>query len=71
MKDYIDSAAFAEILGVTKSTFFYRLQQNKIPHPDHIIGKKMLWNKNNLISYFQIEHEHFITQLKERDKHGI
>lgn len=71
MEGFIDSAGFAEILGVTKSTFFYRLQQNKIPQPTNIIGKKMLWNKNNLISYFQSEHERFITQLKECDKNGI
>ncbi|CKE55045.1 Uncharacterised protein [Streptococcus pneumoniae] len=71
MKNYIDSNSFAKLLGIKKSTFFYRLQHNKIPQPTHIIGKKMIWDKNNLISFFEEEHECFITQLKECDKHGI
>lgn len=71
MEDYIDSNSFSELLGIKKSTFFYRVQQNKIPQPDLIIGKKMIWNKNNLISFFEEEYERFITQLKECDKHGI
>lgn len=71
MNNYIDSNSFSQLLGIKKSTFFYRVQHNKIPRPDHVIGKKMLWDKNNLISFFKEEHECFITRLKECDKHDI
>ncbi|BCC44662.1 hypothetical protein BCJMU51_p313 (plasmid) [Bacillus cereus] len=71
MKNYIDSNSFSKLLGIKKSTFFYRLQHNKVPQPTLCIGKKMLWDKNNLISFFQEEHNRFITRIKECDEYGI
>ncbi|MGN4464380.1 hypothetical protein ACTFOJ_26525 [Bacillus cereus group sp. MYBK77-1] len=57
MNNCIDSHSFAKLLGIKKSTFFYRLQRNKLPQPTYIVGKKMLWDKNSLISFFEEEHD--------------